>query len=189
MTAIAGIVDKDTGVVYIGGDSAGAGDHHVLVRDTPKVFKRMVMGDWMVFGFTSSFRFGQILEYCFEPPELTTGFGLTYMVSAFIPALRNTLNREYWLKTRDGVAEQGAFMIGYKSRLFGVECDFSVFPTIHGYHACGYGADMIRSSLYTSGRVVPKIHCSDRIGIALASCAEFSRGIRPPFTILSTFRD
>lgn len=63
MTCIVGLKHKDK--VYIGGDSLGANTaFQKTVRADEKVFQK----DDMIFGFTSSFRMGQILRYSFFPP-------------------------------------------------------------------------------------------------------------------------
>ena len=56
MTCIVGYLDKET--VYLGGDSAGTdGNYSQHIRKDKKVFQN---GPF-IFGFTSSFRMGQIL--------------------------------------------------------------------------------------------------------------------------------
>lgn len=81
MTAIAGVAED--GKVWIGGDSAGVGGLNLETRTDPKVF---VNGDFL-FGYTSSFRMGQILEHEFSPPKPYEGEqGMPFMVKLFIPA-------------------------------------------------------------------------------------------------------
>ena len=63
MTCIVGLEHK--GKVYIGGDSAGVAGYSLSVRADQKVF---INGNF-IFGFTSSFRMGQILRFGFNPPR------------------------------------------------------------------------------------------------------------------------
>ena len=62
MTCIAAITEK--GKVYMGGDSAGVSGYDITIRADEKVFKN----GQCVFGFTSSFRMGQLLCYKFKVP-------------------------------------------------------------------------------------------------------------------------
>jgi len=57
MTCIVGLIDKESKKIYMGGDSAGVANYSLSVRKDPKVFKRY----GFIFGFTSSFRMGQLL--------------------------------------------------------------------------------------------------------------------------------
>jgi len=63
MTCIVGLVEN--GKVYIGGDSAGVAGLDITTRKDEKVFQK----ENMIFGFTSSFRMGQILRYSFKNPR------------------------------------------------------------------------------------------------------------------------
>ena len=63
MTAIVGLVDS--GIVYIGGDSAGASGWSLTVRADAKVF----FNAGYLFGFTTSYRMGQLIRYALQPPE------------------------------------------------------------------------------------------------------------------------
>ena len=63
MTCIAAI--KHEGKVYIGADSAAGKGTYLTLRADEKVFKNGKFG----FGFTSSFRMGQLLRYRLSPPE------------------------------------------------------------------------------------------------------------------------
>jgi ATP-dependent protease HslVU (ClpYQ) peptidase subunit len=63
MTCIVGMVEN--GKVYIGGDSAGVSGFDYHIREDQKVFQN---GD-MIFGFTSSFRMGQLLQYSLKIPD------------------------------------------------------------------------------------------------------------------------
>ena len=66
MTCIAAVIDK--GIVYMGADSVGAEveTYHTLPRKDPKVFLRKSF----IFGFTDSFRMGQLLAHKLEIPRL-----------------------------------------------------------------------------------------------------------------------
>ena len=58
-TCIVAYNDRKNKILYIGGDSAGVGDLSVRIRKDPKIFEK----SGMLFGYTSSFRMGQLLQY------------------------------------------------------------------------------------------------------------------------------
>ena len=177
MTAIAGIVEN--GVVWIGGDSAGVGGLSLSTRSDPKVF---VNGEF-IFGYTTSFRMGQILEHLLCPPVPYEGEnGIAYMVKRFIPAVKSAL-RENGFQTNDrGQDIGGTFLVGYRGVLYQVECDYQVGRVTQAFHACGCGQDLILGSLHSTEKfdLTPR----ERIRMALEAAAEFSAGVRGPFTIL-----
>ena len=59
MTVIVGYVDEENGKVYIGSDSQGVSGDHTINRADPKVF----ISHGITYGFTSSYRMGQILRF------------------------------------------------------------------------------------------------------------------------------
>jgi hypothetical protein len=63
MTAIVGLVHKES--VTIGGDSAGVSGLSLSVRADAKVFRK---GRYL-FGFTTSYRMGQLIRYSLQPPK------------------------------------------------------------------------------------------------------------------------
>lgn len=128
MTCIVGYTDKDN--VFIGGDSAGVGGYSLQIRGDKKVFRNKDF----IFGFTSSFRMGQILRYDFEPPEQSVKKSIyKYMVSDFIKEVRNQLRKGGFLNKENLVESGGTFIVGYKKQLFIVEDDFQVVQTLDNF--------------------------------------------------------
>lgn len=178
MTAIAGIVED--GKVWIGGDSAGVGGLSMQTRTDPKVF---INGE-CVFGYTSSFRMGQLLEHEFSPPTPYEGeSGMAYMVKRFIPAVKACLRAGGFQTSDDGQDIGGTFLVGYRGQLYEIASDYQVARVRQTYHACGCGADLVLGSLHATNEfdLKPK----ERIIMALNAAVEFSAGVRGPFSILS----
>lgn len=178
MTCIVGMVDK--GTVYIGGDSAGVADYSLMVRADEKVFTN---GEF-VFGFTSSFRMGQVLRYKLKPPHREPSRDvMTYMVADFIDAVRDCLKSAGFAEKDKDVERAGTFLVGYQGRLFRIEGDYQVGETTNGYDACGCGQDLARGSMFASkGGGHPR----DRIVQALKAAEYHSAGVCGPFKVVAT---
>lgn len=179
MTCIVAL--KKDGKVYMGADSAGVGGLSIRTRKDPKVHK---VGEF-IFGFTSSFRMGQLLGYAFNPPTLKEGQSIdSYMVTDFIDAIRNCFKDGGVVKTESGVEECGVFLVGFRGRIFRIDSDFQVGESLLDYESVGCGEDIAMGSLYTSG-IKGDYSPEDRINLALQAAQEFSAGVRAPFIVES----
>lgn len=177
MTCIVGI-KTERGAVVIGGDSAGVGGMSLSVRSDKKVFKN----GKFVFGFTSSFRMGQILQYSFKPPERRHGDDIMkFMVIDFIDALREAFKAGGIAKTDSGVESCGSFLVGYAGRLFTIDSDYQIGEAAIGYDAVGCGADVALGSMYSTESLAPQ----DRVLSALRAAERHSAGVRGPFNIVT----
>ena len=121
-TCIVGL--EHNGDVYIGGDSAGVdGSYSRAVRVDEKVFTN----GRMLFGFTSSFRMGQILRYSFNPPEQTVGEGdFEYLCGAWIDSLIECLKKKGYATIKNNSAMGGTFLLGFNGKLYQIQDDFQV---------------------------------------------------------------
>jgi hypothetical protein len=175
LTCIVGIVEG--GKVYIGGDSAGVAGYYLQSRADQKVFTN---GPF-VFGFTSSFRMGQILRYGFTPPQRHPDTDvMAFMVTAFIDAIRNTFKNAGYAKKTNDQEEAGTFLVGYEGRLFKISDDYQVGESLDQYDACGCGQDIALGSLHSTGGMDPE----RRIEIALTAAEKYSAGVRAPFNVV-----
>lgn len=189
MTCIVGLVDN--GKVYIGGDSAGVDERwNLTIRADKKVFSRKFPTfdhyEEMLLGFTTSFRMGQLLQYQLEIPP-TGGWSFPeqlfeYMATVFVDTVRKCL-KEGGFAEKDKEAEKGgAFLVGFRGRLFCVENDYQVAEALDGYYAIGYGAAPALGVLYATPTLPPRT----RIEMALGAAEHFNIGVRAPFTILES---
>lgn len=178
MTCIVGLKYKNK--VYIGADSAGSGTHATDPRKDLKIFKHSDM----LFGFTTSFRMGQLLQYHLSlqkaKPEVDP---MKYLVTKFIPAARQCLTAGGFAKKDNNVETGGQFIVGFRGRLFVVWSDFQVAETLRPYVAVGCGLEWAEGVLFTLKK--SKISPEEKVKIALEAAVEHSGWVRPPFTILS----
>lgn len=173
MTAIVGV--QHEGRVYIGGDSAGVADYSIAVRSDVKVFKR---GPYAM-GFAGSFRLGQLLHHAFKVPKPPATRLDRFMVTTFVDAVRDCLDRGGVLTTKNGVQEGGFFLVGVAGELFTVESDFQIGRPADEYAAIGCGSDIALGSLHTTQGLKPRA----RIHLALDAASHHSAGVCPPYTI------
>lgn len=185
MTAIAGFVDSDK-TVWIGGDSAGGFGDTLTVRTDSKVFRRGAF----LFGFTSSFRMGQLLRYKLEIPTRSDGQDVEeYMATSFVDAVRQCLKDGGYARKDSERESAGTFLVGHSGRLFVIDADYQVGETRDGYDACGCGTDAVLGALhatrttaeYFGGRIDPFV----RMQLALAAAERHCSGVRSPFIVES----
>jgi hypothetical protein len=178
MTCIVGIVEN--GKVYMGGDAAGVNGYSVRVRKDPKLFK---VGEFL-FGYTSSFRMGQLLGYSFVPPKHYPDVTKEeYMHVTFINHIREIFKTGGYTEVNAGYKESGGtFLVGYQGSLYMVDDDFQLGESIWGYDSVGCGGDIAMGSLFSTEGKPPM----ERLGIALSAASTFSAGVRGPFLFMET---
>lgn len=186
MTCIVGLVQD--GALWIGGDAAMGNGETISCGLRPKVFRRdvAVIGgavvEPMLLGYTTSFRFGQLVEHGLtvpaRPPERLPE---AYMALEFVDALRAVLKDKGWAKVEHSREEVGTLVVAYAGAIWTLGSDLQATPVAEGYDACGSGYQVALGSLHTSsGRPA-----YDRVYAAMAAAAAISPHVRPPFTILS----
>ena len=178
MTCIVGLIYDDK--VYIGGDSAGVSGLDVQVRADEKVFLK----DNMIFGFTSSFRMGQLIRYKFQVPEQSVKKDdYHYMCTDFIDGLRECFKNGGYSKVDSNREEGGTFLVGYKGQLYCIYDDFQVAKPTEDYDSCGCGAKYALGAL----RILRKditLKPKQMITKALETAEFFSGGVSAPFNIV-----
>jgi len=173
MTCIIGLIDKEG--VYIGGDSAAisADDLSFNIRTDEKVF---VKGDF-IFGYSSSFRMGQLLRYKLKIPAHIKGMDTTqYMVTLFIDAVKRCFD------DNDFDVEDGSFVVGYKGKLYVIMSDYQVAQAKENFISLGCGEHFAMGAMYASTEKDP----IKKIEIALSAAAAFSMGVKPPFVYVKS---
>lgn len=182
MTCVVAI--EQDGVVYIGGDSAGVEQWSLSIctRADEKVFVNDT-GEFAM-GFSGSFRIGQLLRYALTPPEQSLKKDdMAYMVTDFIDAVRTLQRDRGSLKKENEVEEhEASFIVGYRGKIYVIECDFQVARPVDNFAAIGCGANVALGALYATKN--SNVHPTNRIEIALSAAAEYSAGVRGPFHIV-----
>ncbi len=173
MTCIVAIVEK--GIVYVGADSLGSNGDKIITRKDTKIFIKKPF----IFGFTSSYRMGQLLQYSLVIPSFPKKITHKWMCTKFIDAIRECLHKGGFMKKEDEVEEGGVFIVGTQGKIYVIESNFQV--GIDGdYSTVGCGAVYAKGSLFSTKGQSPTV----RIRKALEAAEEYSGGVRRPFKIL-----
>lgn len=178
MTAI--VAWCEDGKVWMGGDSAGVNGLEIRTRADSKVFKNSDM----LFGYTSSFRLGQLLRFSLTIPEQPRKKDdYVYLCTDFIDAVAKVLEEKKYAQVNNNEISIGVFLIGYKGNIYRIDNDLQVGQPMLNYEAVGCGVDLAMGALYALNNY--KMEPKERILSALKAACEFSAGVRPPFVILS----
>lgn len=180
MTAIVGLAEGRA--VHIGGDSAGVSGLSLVVRRDRKVFQR---GRYL-FGFTTSFRMGQLIHYAMDVPKPVKRGLDEFMATTFVDAIRDCLKKGGWARKENDREEGGCFLVGVRGRLYTVYDDYQVARAADGFAAAGCGHDIAVGALFASsgGSLRPR----QRVRLALRAAERFSAGVRGPFVVRSLER-
>jgi len=172
--------------VYIGGDSAGVAGYSLLVRGDRKVFHNVYNSEF-IFGFTSSFRMGQILRYRFDPPPNLYDWDVErYVTTDFVDGVRKCLKEYGFGHSNDGPDEGGSFLFGYSGRLFAIHDDYQIEWHTKPYNAVGCGGEIALGALdvLIDTNVEPLLILERALTVA----EQFSSGVRGPFHYVTSTR-
>ena len=177
MTCIVGLKTREG--VWMGGDSAGVAGYDLTSRADSKVF---LSGDFL-FGFTSSFRMGDLLRYSFDPPKRGRVSVDRYMRTSFINGVREVLAAGGFRQKQHEVERGGTFLVGYAGRLFCIEGDFQVGESKDPFHAVGCGDQVALGAMHVLLKF--NVNPGMQIRLALLAAERYSAGVRGPFKILN----
>ena len=182
MTCIVGLTHE--GRVHMGSDSAGSDGFIYEVRQEPKVFKRNAGTDEMLFGYTTSFRFGQLLQFGLDIPDHHKNMtDHKYMVTVFMNAVRKTLSSGGYAEKDNEVETGGTALIGYHGKLWTMRDDYQIALSPQIGDSVGSGCYTAMGALQAIKDMAwsPKI----RITRALKAAEAVIVTVRGPFHIIS----
>jgi ATP-dependent protease HslVU (ClpYQ) peptidase subunit len=177
MTCIVGIETPDG--VLLGADSIAA-DPATWTAATRAEAKLFRVGDYL-FGFTTSFRMGDLLRYHLALPAAPKTRLHRHMVMGVVPAIRACLKEGGFATTKDGAEVGGEFLVGARGQLFHVSSDYQVGRSAHGYGAVGSGLQAALGALSATEEEEPRT----RARKALEAAARHTLGVRGPWRFLA----
>jgi len=183
MTCIVG-VKTDEGI-FIGGDSFGGNEHMAGVYKTPKVFGKPKVGrtSAMVFGFTTSWRMGQILQTMPDIRKPSEKSDIEFLITDWVDMIREHMAVAGFGQNESGREEAGAFLLGYNNNIYEIDPDYSVIEPLYNYVVTGSGVLSAYGSLATT-EVMKKVSAQDRILAALSAAEVHEHYVRRPFNII-----
>lgn len=177
MTCI--VAYKSENTIYMGGDSAGVISDNISYRADEKVF----INGPMLFGFTDSFRMGQILRYHLKVPHHPIEKDdLNYLCTNFIDAVVETLDRKGYGNVSNGRKSGGTFLIGYHGNIYTIYSDYQVALTNEAYAAIGCGANYAKGCLYMNSGW-DAIQPYDKVIYALGAANYHSAWVSQPYVV------
>ncbi|MEP6755176.1 MAG: hypothetical protein ABJA67_06730 [Chthonomonadales bacterium] len=135
------------GKTYMGGDRKGSGRGIGTIRADVKVFEKTAphSDHSFVFGFCGSYRMGQIIKHHVELPEidnsLTHDKWEKWLVTDFIPKLRNELKSHGYTTIDKNTETGGLFLIGHRGFQARIDSDFQAGIIADGFVSCGSGEE------------------------------------------------
>lgn len=177
MTCIVGLV-TDEGVL-LGGDRAAVDDRHYLTNCAqPKVFRR----GSMIFGYTSSFRMGQLLQYRLIVPERKPETSADeFMCTDFVDAVRACLKDGGYTRIEYSREEVGQFLVGAFGQLFVFDNDYNV-RNDGCFNAVGSGVSVALGAMYATAKL--EMGPEERVQLALEAATQFVTTVRQPFDLI-----
>lgn len=141
MTCIMAVETCDDNVV-LAGDYLGSNGFTKAIFSGSKIFKHSNM----MFGYTSTFRFGQIIECVLDDnslyPPVDKADTYSWLVRNFVPKLKATLKEEDY-------TSGGNAILVINAQVWELQPDFSVLRAESGVNAVGSGEYHAISSLLT----------------------------------------
>lgn len=146
MTIVVGVVDKKG--VWLAADSKGVSGWDQANRRDKKIFIKHGIG----YGFTSSYRMGQILQYHSEDikSDLRKEDAHAYVVSCLVPMWRKILQENGYTQINSNREETGTFLVVVDGKLFAVHSDMQVAERVDGFDAVGCGDSYALGAIYAA---------------------------------------
>ncbi len=182
MTAVLGAIDVKNRTMYFGGDSCGI-DPVTLdyeIRSDTKVFERGAF----LFGFSSSFRMGQILCYSFEIPKHKKDVDdFEYLCTDFIDSLRTSFDTFGFSPEDPGESFDGEFLLGYHGKIYKIYGDYQVSASNSTFASVGCGESYTVAAYAVLDKFIDDT--KQKVLESLKISSRFNAGVRPPYIVIS----
>lgn len=124
----------------MGADSAAANSWESRPTKTSKLIRLSTSdGNPILLGYTTSFRFGQILAHHVDAPADSRTDAEAYLIKDFLPVVRRALSEHGFMEKIREREEGGTALIAYRSRLFRLSGDLGIVESSEKYDAVGAG--------------------------------------------------
>jgi hypothetical protein len=185
MTCIVGVADPGKGAV-LGADTLGGDSSSWVQVASPKLYRPL---PWLAYGFTTSWRFGQVLGHELNvlqwPPPARGQDALDWVVRSLVPAMRDALNGGF-AKKENEQEEGGTAVLAVGDRVFGLNEDYAVLEYQSGVATCGSGGLVARVAAAVARDLDPTLPPADLAGLALRHAELTNPWVRGPFRFVTT---
>lgn len=167
------------GVIHIAGDRLGSNGYTKTLGTKPKVF----LNGEFIFGYTTSFRMGQLLEFSWNPPEkLNSQSESAYIYKTVVSSIKELLKNDGFATDKEG----GTFLFGYRGKLYKMQNDFAIFE-VNGYDACGCGEDKAMAVMYTLGKLedMHGLTVEQQLALSIEAASEGMCGVSKEYHYLT----
>lgn len=175
MTIVVALKDEKTKKIYLACDSQATDTNSLdkTHRKDSKIFEK----NGLHYGFTSSYRMGQILRFHSERVLLPPASGSPYEQVGvyYIPMWRRILKENGFTSISNNEETGGTFIVVYEGEIFCVQDDFQLEHSYENYVAIGCGMDYALGSLYETSRD-SKLSAKVRVQRAVEAACYFSAG-------------
>lgn len=149
MTVIVGV--EHNGGSTIAADSLSASPAHCHRSGASKIVRHEKAG--LLIGFTTAWRFGQLLRYELDPPkhwqdEAGKPDADEWVATELAKAIKKTLVEAEWATKENERREGGFALIAYRGRIYRLQDEFDIVRTGEGYDAVGAGDSIALGALY-----------------------------------------
>jgi hypothetical protein len=184
MTVVVGYADGET--VWIGADSIGVRRGYATNPLGCKAFVKFtpVSNTPVVFGYSGSFRLGQLLWAAPSVPDVNDGEDeMLWAVTTFIPWLRQlcTDNNVNPGSNTNDIGEV-FFLFGINGRLFHVQSDLAVLE--YEKYAIGAGEEFAIGAMHALSKF--EISPEEMIEAAIDAASEYCAYVQGPVVVVST---
>lgn len=180
MTCIVGI-RTDEGALIAFDSQSSAGGELTLRRD----LKGGVLDDRVAFGYTYSYRYGQIIRYHVTVPPFH-GDEHEWTIKSLVPAMRKALSEHGWIRTDSDREQSGQCIVGVRNRIFVIESDNAVTEPYLEYCAVGSGREYAMGALTAIYESDPGLYPEAKAELALAAAAQHNAFVAAPWHIVKS---
>lgn len=171
MTCIVAI--KQDNLIILGGDSAASGGNRIVSRKDKKIFKKKNLH----FGFSGSFRVGQLIKYQLQITKKPDNTSTTeYIVNFVVSSIIKLLTDNKLVKNNEMDCN---LIIVCEDYIFKIDSDFQVEVSEDSYVAIGDGADVALGSLYALAGF--DISPLEKARIALEASGKYCTTVSTPY--------
>lgn len=192
MTCIVGAVDFKTSSMVVAGDSFGGNEISKGIYASTKVFSIPIpYRTPAIFGFTTSWRFGQLLEYGLKQYDFSAARKLDsqeFVVTNLVEASREVLHEGGFLRQDNGREAGGNILLAYDLGLYYLESDFSAIKCVTRYASVGAGASVALGAIAALLECKPTYNITDAVHHSIKIAERLNPYVALPINSITVYK-